>query len=139
MFIFIVGTLQVCYVFAARYFMLKVRWNDMLPLNFSRNKLPTIKSFHSVDTVNQCYMWGFFSVFVQDKHAQTSLNSSIQSLLGLNYENMYFADFMKNPLAFSKFNLLFYNVLWKKQFLNSSVVLRSNIPEGHFTPVWQSE
>lgn len=53
----------------------------------------------------------FFSVFVQDKDAQMSLNSNTQSLLGLNYENIDFANFMKSSVAFSKFNSLFYNIL----------------------------
>jgi len=52
-------------------------------------------------------MWDFFfPVFVGSKDAQMSLNSNIQSLPGLNYENIYFDDFMKNSVAFSKFNSL---------------------------------
>lgn len=73
--------------------MLRMRLNGLLPLNFSRNKLPLQLNYFTMGYSKLVLHVGlFFSTFVGGKDAQMSLNSNIQSLLGLNYESTYFAD-----------------------------------------------
>ena len=44
-----------------------------------------------------------------------SLNSNTRSLLGLNYENIDFANFMKNSVAFSKL-ILYFIIFFENNF-----------------------
>lgn len=82
MFIFIFGSLQVCYVFVERYFMLRMRLNGLLPLNFSRNKLPLQLNYFTMGYSKLVLHVGlFFASFFVGGNIFQILNSNIPFFL----------------------------------------------------------